>query len=184
MADPETATHGRAAALSVRAGLYDLLALERGRIRDGYLTMQAGGLGGNINIPGGVEIDPETGYMRVSQGRERTVGYADDRTARIQIREINRQLVWARQYAGNYNSILDALVETSDMESPELAALPDDAARLAYSTMNSSEMQFEILSYQEQLELANAERTQAMLDSRQASNNNSSDDDDEGEEAP
>ncbi len=181
MADPETATHGRAAALSVRAGLYDLLALERGRIRDGSLTMQAGAGGSNINIPGGVEIDPETGYMRVSQGRGRTVSSADDRTSRIQIREINRQLVLARQYADNYNSILDALVETSDLESPELAALPDDAARLAYSTMNSSEMQFEILSYQEQQELANAQRAQAMLDSRQTSNSSSND---EGEEAP
>ena len=181
MADPETATHGRAAALSVRAGLYDLLDLERGRIRDGSLSMQAGAGGSNINIPGGVAIDPETGYMRVSQVRERTVGSADDRTARIQIREINRQLVLARQYADNYNSILDALVETSDMESPELAALPADEARLAYSTMNSAEMQFEILSYQEQLELANAERTQTMLDSRQTSNNSN---DDGGEEAP
>ena len=129
MADPETEEHGRAAALSVRAGLYDLLALERGRIRDGSLSMQGWVGGPTINIAGGVSIDPETGYMRVPpQSADRTVGQLDDRTSRLQIQEFNRQLRMARQYADNYNSILDALVETSDLESPDLAALPESGA--------------------------------------------------------
>ena len=181
-ADPETAQHGNAVAVSLRSGLMDLLAVERGRIdQDGNLRLTTAAGGAGTVRGASVSINPETGYMEVTRaaGALATGGPISPGGATLADR---RRLQEAQQFAQNYNNIVDTLVDTGEWESPALAAIPVDEARVLYGRMSAEQVVTQALSYQEQLELANAERTQTMLDSRQTSNN--SNDEDEGEEAP
>ena len=176
-ADPETAQHGNAVAVSLRSGLMDLLAVERGRIdQDGNLRLTTAAGGAGTVRGASVSINPETGYMEVTRaaGALATGGPISPGGATLADR---RRLQEAQQFAQNYNNIVDTLVDTGEWESPALAAIPVDEARVLYGRMSAEQVVTQALSYQEQLELANAERTQTMLDSRQTSNNSNDDED-------
>ena len=167
MADPETAQHGQAVAVALRSGLMDLLAVERGRIdQDGNLRLATAAGGAGTVRGASVRINPETGYMEVTRaaGALATGGPISPGGATLADR---RRLQEAQQYAQNYNNIVDTLVETGEWESPALAAIPVDEARVLYGQMSAEQVVSRALSYQEQLELANAERTQSIIDMAQ-----------------
>ena len=170
-ADPMTADQGEAAGTALRRNLMDVLAMEAGRIRDGQLTrdgrfgdMRWGASFGR----GAVSIDPETGYMRVSNDAaafaNRSVpSYLGPGSSTARLNE-NLDLAHLNRFANHYNRVLDTLIATDDFSEADLASVPEDQRRIAYSRQSREMMTQAIVTASEQRQAQQAASDQLIVD--------------------